>query len=159
MMTQSNVSDMDLDVGNNYAANDGRLFGHDQLVMGPHAVLDPAGRTESVHDIGLPVLLVPEYLLAQVVSPLVPASLLTKMRMTRGLFAYSLISLSVIALTAWGAALLASALVQFSGNRLAAVLVAALAMSPPILGYTFLVFPEGVALFATCFVVWFCLKE
>src|ERR1700730_4185465 len=71
MITQSIVSDMDLDVGNNYAANDGRLFGHDQLVMGPHAVLDPAGRTESVHDIGLPVLLVPEYLLAQVVSPLV----------------------------------------------------------------------------------------
>ena len=159
MITQSIVSDLDLDVGNNYAANDGRLFGHDQLVMGPHAMLDRAGRTESVHDIGLPVLLIPEYLLARAVAPLVPDSLLTKMRMTRGLFAYSLISLSVIGVTAWSAALLGSALMQFSGNRLAAVLVAALTMSPPILGHAFLVFPEVVALFVTCLVVWLCLDD
>jgi hypothetical protein len=37
MIAQSVVADHDLDLANNYTDNDGRLFGHDHLAMGPHA--------------------------------------------------------------------------------------------------------------------------
>ncbi|PYR29786.1 MAG: hypothetical protein DMF92_10715, partial [Acidobacteria bacterium] len=37
LVSISLAADRDLDLENNYAANDGRLIGHDQLTAGPHA--------------------------------------------------------------------------------------------------------------------------
>ena len=41
-----------------------RLFGYDHLEMGPHAARDRQGHIESVHDIGLPILLALPYAVA-----------------------------------------------------------------------------------------------
>src|SRR5262245_2581911 len=70
MITESLVTDGDLDLANNYAQNDGRLFGHDGLEVGPHAGIDRSGRVESVHDIGLPVLLTLPYAIARSIARL-----------------------------------------------------------------------------------------
>src|SRR5438093_3898603 len=65
MVTRSLVADGDLDLANNYAQNDARLFGRDGLEAGPHVAVTRSGRRESVHDIGLPVVLAPIYVIAQ----------------------------------------------------------------------------------------------
>src|SRR6266850_2279275 len=44
LVSRSLVADRDLDLANNYAANDGRLVGHDGLVAGPHARPARGGR-------------------------------------------------------------------------------------------------------------------
>src|SRR5204862_4243008 len=64
LVSLSLAADRDLDLENNYAANDGRLIGHDQLTAGPHARRARDGRLLSTHDIGLPILLTPVYAIA-----------------------------------------------------------------------------------------------
>jgi hypothetical protein len=155
MITQSMIADHDLDLENNYAGNDGRLFGRDHLEMGPHAARDRQGRLESVHDVGLPWLLAPAYLAAQSVAQATSPAWLARFRMDRGLFAYSLVGLLLIAMTATGMGLLAAAVVRLTGRRETALLVGAAAISPPIVSHSFLVFPEVVALFLTSVVVWY----
>lgn len=159
MIAESLVSDGDLDVANNYARNDGRLFGHDHLEMGGHAVPSRTGRVLPVHDIGLEVALVPVYAFAREVAGLSSPQLLARSRMDRGLFTYSIIGLFLIALTAAGFTLLA---LGFGGGkrpaRTVALLIAA-GISPPVVSHAFLVFPEVIALFATSVVVWFARKE
>jgi hypothetical protein len=76
MITQSVVADHDLDLANNYANDEGRLFGHDHLVMGPHARADRQGRVASVHDIGLPLLLVGPYVTARWIADRAPVDTL-----------------------------------------------------------------------------------
>jgi hypothetical protein len=158
MVTQSLVADRDLDVANNYANNDGRLFGHDGLEMGPHARPDRDGRVESVHDPGLPVLLALPYRIARSIAGVTPPGLLRRVRMDRGLFAYSIVSLLLIALTACGVALVAGAARRLSGSAWAVWVVAVAAISPPIASHAFLVFPEVIALFVTAVVVWFSVQ-
>ena len=157
MITQSIVADHDLDLENNYANNDARLFGRDRLEMGPHAIRDRQGHLESVHDVGLPWLLVPPYVAAQTLAQATSPALLARFRMDRGLFAYSLLGLVLIALTAAGVGLLAHATVRDTGRRDAALLVCVAAISPPIVSHAFLVFPEVIALFVTSLVVWYAL--
>ena len=89
IVAESLVSDGDLDLANNYAHDDGRLFGHAGLVNDGHARPNAAGRLESVHDIGLAVALAPPYLVAKHLSALVPDDVLRRFRMTHGLFTYS----------------------------------------------------------------------
>src|SRR5438874_314424 len=110
MVTRSLVADGDLDLANNYAQNDARLFGHDGLEAGPHVAVSRSGRQESVHDIGLPVILAPVYVIAQALAGITSEALLKRVRMDRGLFAYSMISLTLIAMTAIGIGLLAGTL-------------------------------------------------
>ena len=55
MIAQSIVADHDIDLANNYARNDGRLFGHDGLAAGLHALPSRTGRLRPIHDIGLAV--------------------------------------------------------------------------------------------------------
>jgi len=59
MMAHSIVTDHDLDLANNYANNDGRLFGHDHLLAERHLVRTRQGRLEGFGDVGLPVLIAP----------------------------------------------------------------------------------------------------
>ena len=158
MITQSIVADHDLDVENNYANNDGRLFGHDHLEMGLHATAARSGHLRPIHDVGLAVALVPIYFVAERLAQIPPDSLLTRARMDRGLFAYSIVSLFLIAVTAVGLMMLADGLSAVTTPGRAALLVAAAGVSPPIVSHSFLVFPETLALFVTCLVVWLSLK-
>src|SRR5438034_3928022 len=96
MIAESLVTDHDLDVANNYARNDGRLFGHDHLDMGLHAVRSRTGRVLSIHDVGLAVALAPVYAVARALAQYPSEGLLRRFRMDRVLFAYSLIGLFLI---------------------------------------------------------------
>jgi hypothetical protein len=153
IVTESLWADGDLDLRNNHAANDSRRFGVDNLAPGPH-VRESRGRQLPVHDIGLSVALVPVYALATAISERVSEPLLARFRMSRGLFAYSLMTMSLLALTALAAHLTRAALVTGGApGGLAAGIVLVAWLSPPVLSNAYLVFPEIVALIATAWLV------
>ncbi len=158
MIAHSIVVDRDMDVANNYADNDGRFFGHANLEMGLHAVPARNGHVRPIHDVGLAVAIVPVYAVALQIARLPPEALLARVRMDRGLFAYSIVSLSLIALTAFGLMLLAQGLHAFVPPATAALVVIAAGISPPIVSHSFLVFPEAMALFVSCAVAWVCFR-
>jgi hypothetical protein len=158
MIAQSITVDHDMDVANNYANNDGRFFGADHLVMGLHAVPSRNGHVRPIHDVGLAVTLVPVYFIAQRAARLPSDSLLARVRMDRGLFAYSIISLFLMALTSVGLMMLADGVSSLTSQGAAALLIVAAGVSPPIVSHSFLVFPEALALFVTCLVVWLSLR-
>jgi len=154
MVAESLLADRDLDVSNNYRRGDGRWFGASTLEAGPHARQTRTGRLWSTHDIGLPVLILPAYAAATRLSQLVPGSVLTKIRQPRGLFAYSLVSLSMTVLSALGLRLLLVGLSRHVESNHAIAITLAAGLSPPILSHAFLVFPETPAFFVVCAVVW-----
>ena len=158
LVSISLAADRDLDLENNYAANDGRLIGHDQLTAGPHARRARDGRLLSTHDIGLPILLTPVYAIAAAVAALTPETTLARFRMSRGLFTYALVSLTILGLVAASVALLITGLTYIAPARIAAAVGAAVALSPPILSHSFLVFPEAAAFAVACAVVWWTLN-
>ena len=70
--------------------------------------------------------------------------------MTRGLFAYSLISICIIGMVTAAAAITRRALLaQGASAAAASAIVIALWLAPPVLSNSFLVFPEAFALLAT----------
>ncbi len=158
MIAESLLADRDLDVANNYADNDGRLFGHDHLVMGLHAVPSRTGQVLPIHDIGLAVALMPVYAVARAVARLPSKAVLERFRMDRGLFTYSIVGLFLIGLTATALTLVAAALAGLDRPDRVAVLAIAIGVSPPVVSHAFLVFPEVAALFVTSMVVWLALK-
>jgi len=159
MIAHSLTRDHDLDLANNYAQDDGRWFGHDHLQAGPHVRVSRGGRLLSVHDVGLPALLVPIYFVAQRIATVPSPDLLSRFRMTRGLFAYSVIGLFLIGATAWAMTLLGEGLEAEAFPVRVGALVALIAISPPILSHAFLVFPEVPALVVTSLAVWFATKR
>jgi hypothetical protein len=159
MIAESLVADHDLDLENNYDHGSASRFGADGLTPGLHVRRNAHGALWSGHDIGLPVLLLPVYAVATRLSAHVPEDLLARAHQTRGLFAYSLISVSLVLLTAWAAALLLSGLRRMTPERYAVATVLALVLSPPVMGHAFLVFPETPAFAVVCAVVWLlCLR-
>lgn len=154
MVAESLVSDGDLDVANNYRNGDGRWFGNETLEPGPHARPTLDGRVWSTHDVGLPIAVLPVYAAATRAAILLPDSLLETIRQPRGLFAYSLVSLSLVVLTAVGLGLLISAFSRRVPGGRAALVVLVVGISPPVLSHAFLVFPETVAFVVVCSVVW-----
>ena len=159
MITHSVLVDHDMDVANNYANNDGRFFGHDGLDMGLHAVPALNGHVRPIHNVGLAVGLVPVYAVARTLAAMPSESILARFRMGRGLFAYSIVSIFLIAVTVHGLLSLGQGLVEVTGNaRIAALLMAAAGISPPIVSHSFLVFAEVPALYVTCLAVWISLK-
>jgi hypothetical protein len=155
MITQSLAADHDLDLANNYANDDGRLFGHAHLDAGPHVARNRQGEVESVHGVGLPILIVPAYAGGRALAAALPTRLLARFRMDRGLFAYSIVSLCLIVLTACAMATMALSLASSVGALRSGAWITAAAISPPIVSHSFLVFPEVIALSVTCFVVSF----
>jgi hypothetical protein len=154
IVAESLVSDGDLDLSNNYFNGDARWFGADDLVPLAHAARTRHGSLWSTHDVGLPVLVAPVYALATRASRLVPDALLARMRQTRGLFAYSLLSLTMVVATAFFATLFMRSLVRHTTTTAAAGITLLLVLSPPVLSHAFLVFPETPALWVTCAFVW-----
>ena len=159
MIAESLRTDGDLDLANNYLQNDGRLFGHDNLLMELHAARALNGETRSIHALGIAVFILPAYVLAQSAAAAVPEGQLRRFRMGRGLFAYSIVSLFLMAMTALGLGLLAVGLSNVAGARLAAIATIAIGISPPVVSHSFLIFPEAFALFVTCCTVWFVTKD
>ena len=154
MVTQSLLADGDIDVANNYQRNDGARFGADGVQPGPHVRVTTRGRSLPVRDLGVPVLLMPVLAVAARVSELPAESTLRRFRMSRGLFAYSLISLTLIAMTSVAAAVTIRALENAGATaREAAVVVAVAWLSPPVISHAFLVFPEPFGLFVTAWVI------
>ncbi|MEO8257652.1 MAG: hypothetical protein ABI868_09945 [Acidobacteriota bacterium] len=154
MVCQSLWADHDLDLANNYRDDDGRRFGAAGLVMDQHGRANRAGRIFPVHDIGVPVLLLPVYVAATAASGLASEPILARFRMTRGLFAYSLISICIIGLVTAAAAITRRALLaQETPAAPASTIVIALWLAPPVLSNSFLVFPEAFALLATALAV------
>jgi hypothetical protein len=150
MVCRSLWADGDLDLRNNYQNDDGRHFGAAGLEKGLHARQNRQGALFPVHDIGVPIVLTPVYIVATTIARIPPEATLARFRMNRGLFAYSIISLSIIALVAAAAAVTRAALVLLGVQpALASVLVTIVWLSPPVLSNSFLVFPEPFALMAT----------
>jgi hypothetical protein len=154
IIAESLIADRDLDVGNNYDQGSARWFGADGLTAGLHVRRKVDGAVWSGHDIGLPVLILPVYAVATRLAAHVPEDWLARAHQTRGLFAYSLISFSLVLLTAWAAALLLSGLRRMTSERYAVGTVLALVLSPPVMGHAFLVFPETPAFAVVCAVIW-----
>jgi hypothetical protein len=154
LVAESLVSDHDLDLANNYAEGDGRRFGRPDLMIEGHARRTPKGQLHSVRDIGLPVLLLGPYLIATRVAPLVPADLLQRFRMDAGLFAYSLLGLSMAALSAMSALVFFEAARRTASTATAFISALTLALAPPVLSLSFLIFPEIPAMFVTAVALW-----
>jgi hypothetical protein len=154
MVAESLVADRDLDLANNYANNDGVRFGAEGLTADVHARPNRAGALWSVHDIGLPLLIAPVYAAATRAAALLPAGPLARFRQSPGHFAYSIISITLIAFCAFGGSLLHRGLSRVTSTDRATAVVLALFLSPPVLAHTFLVFPEVPALVVVCAVVW-----
>jgi len=154
LVAHSLVTDGDLDVANNYQNNDGRRFGADGLKNDLHARVNAHGELWSVHDPGLPFLIAPVYAVASRLAAFIPADLLARVRQSRGLFTYSLVSLAMLALATWGVSLMFSALLRGAGPRSAFVVTAAMAFSPPFMSHAFLLFPDTVAAVVCCAAVW-----
>jgi len=158
MVTRSLWADHDLDLANNYAANDGRLFGHDQLEAGAHARIDRRQRLSPVHDLGVSIALVPVYAVAEPIAGLMSESLLARVRMTRGLFAYSLISLTLLAACCTACGLLARSLARTTTPVNAILATLLVGLSPPVLCLSFLIYPEAFGFIAGCAVVCWALN-
>lgn len=154
IVSQSLVADGDLDLRNNHESGQSSLFGVKDLQPGLHARETPDGKLFPVHDVGLPVALLPVYVVATQLSRLPSEPVLRRFRMNRGLFAYSLISLFIIGMTTTAAALTRGALIA-SGTApgLASGVVLATWLSPPVLSNSFLVFPEAFALIVSAWAV------
>jgi hypothetical protein len=159
MISESLRTDGDLDLSNNYAQNDGRLFGQDNLPIELHALPSKSGELRSIHGLGIAVFVLPAYTVGQLIASSIPESRLQRFRMSRGLFVYSIVGLSLMAMTALGIALMTIGLTEISGRRLALLAGVAVGMSPPVVSHSFLVFPESFALFVSCCTVWFVTKR
>ena len=150
LVAQSLRADGDLELSNNYANGDAALFGAAGLKPELHVRRTSHGRTLPVHDIGVPLVLTPIYATATRLAALPSDELIRRMRMNRGLFAYSLISLFVLAMSTAAAAITKRALQAFGASRgIAASVVLVAWLSAPLLSNAFLVFPEPFALFIT----------
>ena len=75
MVAESLWSDGDLDLSNNFANGDARWFAAESLEAGPHARPNRFGSLWSVHDIGVPVAILPVYVAATRLAAHVPERL------------------------------------------------------------------------------------
>jgi hypothetical protein len=157
IVAESLLSDGDLDLTNNFAEDDARWFGANGLEPGPHARINRHGALWSSHDIGVPMLVLPVYAIATRLAAHVPEDVLARVHQTQGLFAYSVLSLTLLLLTAACVALLVSGMARHTSPGRATALGLIFALSPPVVSHAFLVFPETFALMVACAAVWLLL--
>jgi len=159
IICESLISDHDLDVGNNYTNGGGRWFAVKDLEAGPHARPNARGAIWSVHDIGLPIVLLPAYAVLTRLADRAPEGLLARFRMTRGHFGYGLISVTMAGAVALGLAWFLAGAARVAPPRAAISVTLVLGLAPPVFSHAFLVFPETLALVVTCAVVWLLCME
>ncbi|HEX9368402.1 MAG TPA: hypothetical protein VF921_17355 [Vicinamibacterales bacterium] len=141
--------DVDLDLSNNYGPAE-PLIADGGLESGGHILRGVDGVMRPIHDVGLPLLLVPVVrVIAPAVlwlSPRVPAPLMKRLRLTpAGLYRHLLGALMAL-VGAWLACVLRDALLKAGASPRAAFLTALLvALSPPLLIYAILLFTELVS--------------
>lgn len=159
MVAESLLRDRDLDLENNYRERHGAVFGRADLLVEAHARRTPSGALLPVHDVGLPVLLLPLYASATRISSVMPEQPLARFRMNRGLFAYSLIGLILMGLTTVAALFFLAVLSDWCEPRVAALAAVAIFVSPPILANGFVVFPEVPALFVSMLALYYAYRR
>ena len=156
--------DGDLDVANNYGANEPLVGGG---VLQPEAHVRPGsgGVARPVHDIGLPGVFAPFVRLAvpltHALTRIVPESTMRRARLNPSVLYRHILSLAMIALAAILAGLLFDALVTLGASAGAALGTAALLMlSPPLLIFSVLFFTELLSALV-CFAIFsgICLRE
>jgi hypothetical protein len=138
--------DLDFDLSNNYGVAE-PLIGDGGLEPGAHARPGRDGILRPIHDVGMPLLAAP---LVRIIAPLAnwialwaPPSLMSRLRLTpSGLYRH-LLEAVVALVGAALACLLFEALMEAGASRRRAFWLALLvALSPPLLIYSILFFPE-----------------
>ncbi len=156
--------DGDLDLANNYGANEPLVGGG---VLQPEAHVRPGidGTARPVHDIGMPVVFAPFVRLAvpltHALTRIVPESTMRRARLNPSVLYRHLLSLAMIALAAVLAGLLFDALVALGASDGAALGTAALLMlSPPLLIFSVLFFTELLSALV-CFAIFYsiCFRD
>lgn len=147
--------DGDLDLANNYGANEPLIAGGG-LVPENHVRAGAGGIGRPVHDVGLPLLFAP---LARVLKPAAawladaaPDSLMRRARLTPTVLYRQVISAVMIAVACWMAGVLFQTCLELGASSRAAFGTALVAvLSPPLLVYSTLFFTElpsaAIALF------------
>ena len=146
MIAHSLAFDHDLDLTNDYE-NPHNLALGGRVEPGAHIQPGKDGRLRPVHDIGMPVLFTPYYALAYEVTEKIvgyaPEGWLRRARLNFTVTLRHLLSLAMIALTAWMSACLFTVFMDMSNHSTRAFGWAALlTLSPPILSHSFLFFTE-----------------
>ena len=147
--------DGDLDLANNYGANEPLIAGGG-LVPENHVHEGTGGIVRPVHDVGLPLLFAP---VARVLKPAAawlaraaPESLMRRARLTPTVLYRQVISLVMIAVACWMAGVLFQTCLELGASSRAAFGTTLIAvLSPPLLVYSTLFFTElpaaAIALF------------
>jgi len=148
--------DGDLDLANNYGANE-PLVGGGALRPEAHVQPGVGGTARPVHDIGLPLVFAPFVRLAvpvtHALTRIVPETAMRRARLNPPVLYRHLLSLAMIALTAILAGLMFDAFVALgAGARAAFATAALLTLSPPLLIFSVLFFTELLSALL-CFVV------
>jgi hypothetical protein len=151
MMAHSLVFDGDLDLTTDYS-NPANLSLGGHFEGGAHIQPGKDGRLRPVHDVGLPILFAPYYLvmyrLTEVIVARVPQSWLTRARLNFTVILRHFLSFAMIAVTAWIAVYLLEIFVLLSvSGRRAFGWAALVVLSPPIVSHSFLFFTEIVSAF------------
>jgi len=151
MMAHSLVFDGDLDLTTDYS-NPANLSLGGHFEGGAHIQPGKDGRLRPVHDVGLPILFAPYYLVAywttEAIVARAPQSWLTRARLNFTVILRHLLSFAMIGVTAWIAVYLLESFDALSVNRRRAFAWAALlVLSPPIVSHSFLFFTEIVSAF------------
>jgi hypothetical protein len=141
--------DGDLDLANNYGANE-PLVGGGTLQPGPHVRSGAGGAARPVHDIGLPLLFAPFVRIAvpltQAIAANVSADVMRRARLTPAVLYRHLLSLAMIVLSALLAGQMFDTFLAIGGSVRSAFGSALLfALSPPLLVFSILFFTELVS--------------
>ena len=151
MIAHSIVFDGDIDLTTDYSNPANRsLGGH--FEGGAHIQPGKDGRLRPVHDIGMPILFAPYYMLAyrvtEVIVARVPQSWLARARLTFTVVVRHFLSFAMIGLTAWIGVYLLEMFTELSvSSRRAFAWTMLLVLSPPIVSHSFLFFTEIISAF------------
>jgi hypothetical protein len=151
MIAYSLAFDHDLDLTDDYS-NPHNLALGGRVEPGAHVRAGKNGRLRPVHDIGLPLLFTPYYALAykatEKIVDYVPDDWLRRARLNFTVTLRHLLSLAMIALTAWMSVYLFAVFTDLSNDSTRAfVWTTLLILSPPILSHSFLFFTEILSAF------------
>jgi hypothetical protein len=138
--------DHDLDLANNYGANE-PLIGGGGLAPESHLHAGVGGVMRPVHDVGMPLVFAPAVRvlrpLAAWLSTTLPEPFLRRVRVTPTVLYRHLVSMVMVVVTVWLAGMLFDAFVQLgTPARPAAAIAALVILSPPLLIFSILFFTE-----------------